>query len=175
MRKLGLVLLGVALVVGMAGCFTPFRVLYQLTISNSEGGKVTAPGEGIFNYWEGTVIDLVAEAEDGYLFASWTGNVSTVGNVTSAATTITMDCNYCIAADFASVMEVWDWGDLDTVRNDLGCGYILMNDLDSGTAEYDELASPTANGAKDRRPIRACSRNRLTVYWDVRPSVLQGR
>lgn len=134
MTKLGLVLVGVALVVAMAGCFTPFRVLYQLAISSSEGGKVTAPGEGIFNYWEGTVIDLVAEAEDGYHLDNWTGNVSAIGNVTSATTNIAMDCDYSITANFAPiapVIGIWDWYDLDAIRSNLRGNYILMTDLDA--------------------------------------------
>ena len=129
-RRIGIVLLALAVITGTAGCFTPFRVLYQLAISSSEGGKVTTPGEGIFNYWEGKVVDLVAEAEEGYLFAGWTGNVSTVGNLTSATTDITMDCNYRIVADFAPVIEIWDSHDLDAVKNAVGCAYILMDELD---------------------------------------------
>ena len=153
MKKLGLVLLGVALVAGMGGCFTPFRMQYQLTISSTEGGKVTTPGEGIFTYWEGTTVNLVAEAEEGYFFANWTGNVSTIGNVTSATTNITMNCDYSVTANFAPVMEIWDWYDLDAVRNDLGSAYILTNDLDSTTAGYEELASPTANEGEGWQPI----------------------
>ena len=49
--------------------------------------------------------------------------------------------------------EIWDWHDLDAVRDDLGGSYILMNDLDSTTGGYEELASPTANGVKGWQPI----------------------
>jgi len=50
-------------------------------------------------------------------------------------------------------LEIQDWYDLDAVRNNLGGSYILMNDLDSTTAGYEELASPTANGGKGWEPI----------------------
>ena len=50
-------------------------------------------------------------------------------------------------------IEIRDWYDLHAVRNDLGSSYILMNDLDSTTAGYTELASETANGGKGWEPI----------------------
>jgi hypothetical protein len=53
------------------------------------------------------------------------------------------------------ISEIHDWYDLDAVRGNLGGSYILMNDLDSTIAGYDELASPTANGGKGWEPIRA--------------------
>jgi hypothetical protein len=71
-----------------------------LTISSTAGGSVTNPGEGTFIYDEGTVVDLVAEAEESYHFVNWTGNVSAVADVYAAATNITMDDNYSITANF---------------------------------------------------------------------------
>ena len=50
-------------------------------------------------------------------------------------------------------LEIRTWYDLDAVRNDLGGSYILMNDLDSTTSGYEELASRTANGGKGWQPI----------------------
>jgi hypothetical protein len=54
----------------------------------------------------------------------------------------------------APYFEIRDWHDLNAVRDNLRGHYILMNDLDSTTAGYTELASPTANGGKGWRPIR---------------------
>jgi hypothetical protein len=51
--------------------------------------------------------------------------------------------------------QIRDWYDLDAIRNNLGGSYILMNDLDSTTAGYEELASETANGGKGWQPIGA--------------------
>ena len=45
-------------------------------------------------------------------------------------------------------IEIRDWYDLHAIRNNLGGSYILMNDLDSTTAGYMELASETANGGR---------------------------
>jgi hypothetical protein len=50
-------------------------------------------------------------------------------------------------------LEIQTWYDLDAVRNNLAGNYILMNDLNSTTAGYEELASPTANEGKGWHPI----------------------
>ena len=74
---------------------------YNLTISSSDGGNVTTPGEGTFTYNYGTVVSLVATADANYHFVNWTGDVGTVGNVSAATTNITMNGNYSIVANFA--------------------------------------------------------------------------
>jgi Raf kinase inhibitor-like YbhB/YbcL family protein len=50
-------------------------VEYYLTISSSEGGTVTWPGEGTFHYAEDEVGYLEAEADEGYQFDRWEGGV----------------------------------------------------------------------------------------------------
>ena len=50
-------------------------------------------------------------------------------------------------------LEIRTWYDLDAVRNNLRGHHILMNDLDSTTAGYTELASSTANQGKGWQPI----------------------
>lgn len=107
-KKLSVVLLGVALVAGMVGCFTPFRVQYQLTISSTEGGEVTTPGDGTFTYWGGTVVNLVAEADEGYSFINWTGDACAcnIANINAASTNITMNNDYSIIANFEEIPTV---------------------------------------------------------------------
>jgi len=78
----------------------------DLTIDSTEGGSVTEPGEGLFTYDEGTVVNLIAEAEEGYRFIDWTGDVGTVDDVYAAATTITMDGNYTITANFVAIYDL---------------------------------------------------------------------
>jgi hypothetical protein len=73
---------------------------YILSISSTAGGSVTDPGEGDFAYEEGTVVDLEAEPNEGYQFADWTGDVDTVTDIEAASTTITMDDDYSIIANF---------------------------------------------------------------------------
>jgi hypothetical protein len=79
--------------------------------------------------------------------------VETIADVNATITSITMNDDYSIIANFATAVEIWDWYDLDAVRNNLGGSYILMKDLDSTTAGYEELASPTANSGKGWQPI----------------------
>ena len=42
-------------------------------------------------------------------------------------------------------VEISTWYDLDSVRHDLDGSYLLVNDLDSTTPGYEELAGPNAN------------------------------
>jgi len=73
---------------------------YDLTTNSTEGGSVTEPGEGVFTYDDGEIVDLVAEAEEGYQFVEWTGNVSIIADVEAASTNITMNGDYSITAEF---------------------------------------------------------------------------
>ena len=73
---------------------------YDLIISSTVGGEVTAPGEGIFRYDGGTVVDLVATSDADYGFLNWTGDVDEIANVNNATTTITMNNDFAITANF---------------------------------------------------------------------------
>jgi outer membrane protein assembly factor BamB len=76
---------------------------FDLTISSTAGGSVTNPGEGTFTYDRGTVVNLIAQAEAGYRFVNWTGDVGTVADVYDATTTITMDGDFSITANFEQI------------------------------------------------------------------------
>jgi hypothetical protein len=95
--KFSIFLITVALIAGMVSC-APSQ--YKITISSTTGGTVTTPGEGLFSYVKGTVVNLVAESDAGYRFASWHGNVDTIADVYSAVTTITINNYYYIVAAF---------------------------------------------------------------------------
>jgi hypothetical protein len=75
-------------------------VLYDLSISSTEGGSITGPGVGNFTYGAGTIVDLLATPDAGYRFVQWTGNVGTIDDVYAAATAITMQDDYSITANF---------------------------------------------------------------------------
>jgi hypothetical protein len=140
-----------------------FAWQYYLSINSTAGGSVDEPGEGVFPCDEGSVVDLVAEAEESYHFVQWTGNVSTIANVSAASTTITMNSNYSITANFIlfaggsgtveDPYQIADWRHLDNVRNYLDCHFIVINDLDLNSIGYTELASATANEGKGWQPI----------------------
>ena len=123
---------------------------YSLTISG-EGGSVITPGEGNFAYAANTTVVLVAEPDEGYPFLKWAGDVDTIADVEAPATNITMYDSYSIAAHFG--IQIWDWYDLDTMHDNLGGRYYLMTDIDSTTAGYVELASPTSNDGKGWEPV----------------------
>jgi hypothetical protein len=80
---------------------TDAEVQYALIIDSTSGGSVTEPGEGVYIYSEGTRVDLAAEAEEGYRFVNWTGDVDTIDNVDEASTTLIMNDHYSITANFA--------------------------------------------------------------------------
>ena len=75
-----------------------FSTSYQLTTaaSPSADGTVT-PASGTF-YAAGTVVNLSATANTGFLFSSWTGNVA---SASSATTTVTMNAAQSVTANFA--------------------------------------------------------------------------
>jgi hypothetical protein len=70
---------------------------HTLTISSNYGGSVTTPGEGVFEYDYGTVVDLVATAEPDYRFKFWTGPVA---DELSASTTVTITGDITVEAVF---------------------------------------------------------------------------
>jgi len=76
---------------------------YDLTIASTAGGSVTLPGEGTFAYDAGTVVSLAATPASGYRFINWTGDVSTIADINAASTTITMNDDYSITANFQAV------------------------------------------------------------------------
>jgi uncharacterized repeat protein (TIGR02543 family) len=99
-------------------------------------------------------VTLTATPSTGYRFVSWTGDAGTVANVTAATTSIMMSSNCTVTANFATeIIEIWDWYDLDTVRDNLDGSYLLMNDLSSTTAGYMELASEIAGAGMGWDPI----------------------
>ena len=119
LARASIFLITVALVVGMVGC-GPFLLQYNLTISSTEGGEVTTPGEETFTYDKGTVVSLVAETEEGYYFVNWTGDVGTIADVNAATTNITMNGDYSLTANFVAGYELTitstAWGSVTTPR-----------------------------------------------------------
>jgi hypothetical protein len=128
-----------------------FTAQYALTIDIGDGGMVITPDEGTSTYDAGTVVTLVAEAEEGYGFVKWAGDVSGIADINAAGTTITMNGHYSITASFG--VAIYDWYDLDAIRNNLEGSYVLMNDLDATTVGYAQLAGPAANGGRGWDPL----------------------
>ena len=92
-----------ALSMGLAGCVSeevPEITEYALTVSSTEGGEVTTPGEGTHTYEAGMLVNLAAEPEGGYRFVNWTGDVGAIADVNAPSTAITMNDHYSITANF---------------------------------------------------------------------------
>ena len=101
--------IAVSLIAGMVACAapaTPATPQYELTVSSTAGGSVTAPGEGTFAVDQGTVVILLAEADEGYQFVNWTGDTDTVAETSAASTTITVNGEYSITARFQEIAAV---------------------------------------------------------------------
>jgi len=108
MRRIAFVAISCLLLAGLAlpGCTAEVGHRFTLTVSSTIGGSVTAPGQGTFPYDAGTVVELMAEAQAGYQFVKWTGEVDTVADVNAASTTITMNDDCEILADFEVIPPV---------------------------------------------------------------------
>ncbi len=116
-------------------------VRYDLTTSSTVGGNVTIPGEGVFNYDEGMIVDLVATPDAGYHFVNWTGDVVTIADVNAAATNITMNGDYEITANFIAQYDLMI--DSTVGGNVTTPGEGLFPDYDAGTV-VDLAATPDA-------------------------------
>jgi hypothetical protein len=111
LKRLSIFLITVALVLGMAGCDggcsgAPSLYQYVLSILSTGGGGTTPGGDLTFTYDEGTVVNIVATPDPGYRFIEWTGDVDTIADVYAAETTITMDDDYSITANFEQIPPV---------------------------------------------------------------------
>ena len=58
-----------------------------------------------------------------------------------------------VSSPSESYIPIWDWYDLNDIRDNLGGSYILMTDLNQYSDGYPGLAGPKANGGKGWEPI----------------------
>jgi len=105
-KRISSLLIVAALIAVMVGCKATAAPKCSLTITSNAGGSVTTPGEGTFTCAEGSMINLAATPLSGYRFVNWTGDKDTIANVTAASTTITMNADYSITANFEVIPAV---------------------------------------------------------------------
>ncbi len=79
---------------------------FELTIDSSVGGNVTKPGEGTFHYASGQEINLTAIADEDYHFVRWSGDNATIMDTEGDQTTILMEDDFSITAEFRSLGTV---------------------------------------------------------------------
>lgn len=131
---------------------------FSLTVSSTSGGSVTVPGEATFTYDEGTVVNLVATPNAGYQFDKWTGDVSTIANVNSATTTITMNGDYSITANFKEVPS-----------SPVGC-FIATAAYDTPMAEEIEILREFRDKYLLTNPV---GDGLVTFYYKVSPPIAE--
>lgn len=82
----------------------PVEVSQTLTVSSTDGGAVTVPGEGEFIYPVCSEVQVVAEAENDHYFVGWTGSAVDSGLVadpSAASTKVTVCQSVSLVAEFA--------------------------------------------------------------------------
>ena len=104
---------------------------FGLTTSSTTGGSVTVPSEGTFTYDAGIVVSLVATPATGYQFVNWAGDVDSIANVEAATTTITMNGDYSITANFEQIPP-WQF---DLIISSTTGGLVIVPG--EGTFPYD--------------------------------------
>ena len=103
---------------------------YTLTLAVSGNGS-TSPSVGQHTYAAGTVVSITATPASGYRFAVWTGSAGTIANVIAATTTVTVNADYSITANFEEGVTTFAGPDVGTtvrgaIREE---GYIFPSDL----------------------------------------------
>lgn len=78
------------------------QIVHTLTLQVSGSGSIT-PIAGTYDYSEGTVVSITATPDSGWQFDNWIGGVS---NPDSVATTVTMDTDKTITADFSQITTI---------------------------------------------------------------------
>jgi len=111
---------------------------YTLTISSGPGGSVTSPGEGAFEYDEGTEVTLGATPDGGYHFTHWSGSVSSTSNPLH----LTVNNDYSVTANFAADAVAY------TLTISSGPGGSVTSPGE-GALEYDEGTEVTLQATAD--------------------------
>jgi hypothetical protein len=114
-------LITVALIAGIVGCEPTLAQQYELTIASTAGGSVTMPGEGVFSCDMCVAVILVATPSSGYRFVNWTGDVDTIADVNAASTTITLNGDYSITANFEAIRASSQYR---LYISSVGCGFV---------------------------------------------------
>jgi hypothetical protein len=120
---------------------------YSLTMRAGSGGTVTAPASSPSSHTSGTVVTLTASPNAGYHFVSWTGLINTVANPKSASTTVVMNGNYVIQANFAAGTTTL-LGDVnsDSLVNSTDALIVLSGDVGISIAPYCPANCGDVNG-----------------------------
>ena len=76
-----------------------FKQQYTLNMNKAGNGTVS-PQTGSHFYDGGQIVNLAAVPANGWVFDGWTGDIASIANPGSPITTITMNGNYNVTANF---------------------------------------------------------------------------
>ncbi len=79
------------------------RIVHTLTIQVS-GNGTTVPAKGTYDYSEDTIVEINANADDGWYFDNWTGDVISPD---STNTTVIINSDITITANFTENTTSW--------------------------------------------------------------------
>jgi hypothetical protein len=125
---------------------------HDLTLNASpDVGSVIVPAEGTHTYAEDAVISISAIPATGYAFDSWTGDVD---DPDSASTTVTMDADKTVTANFAEFTGVVVDGAVSTGIAD-GVSSISFPHTTGSGANQLLVVSATSNSYNNPRTIES--------------------
>jgi len=137
-----------------------YTITFTVTDNNNntvEGAEVSLDGDFESTDSNGQVIFLkengtysYSVSKTGYVGVNDNDEIN--GNVVVNDSDVPLNITLNLAPP-EGFIGIYSWADLDAVRDDLTADYILMNDLDSTTSDYDILASGSANEGKGWAPI----------------------
>jgi hypothetical protein len=105
-------------------------VYYTLTLAVN-GNGLTSPSAGRHTYAAGTVVSITAIPAGGYRFVNWAASVGTVANVIAASTSVTMNADSSIVANFEEGVVTFPNPDAGAaIRGDIAeRGYLFPSDI----------------------------------------------
>jgi len=95
---------------GIELLYDPSSGQHALTVSSTEGGVISVPGEGKFSYLNGEEVTIEAMPDHVHRFAGWTGSAVNHGKVAdpfALQTMVTVDGEYSLLANFAVPSDPW--------------------------------------------------------------------
>lgn len=105
LKTVGVFLIAIALIAGVAGCEGEPAPTYTLTMAENPAGTGTATDDtGGSPYEEGEDVDISAVPADCYRFINWAASAGTFGDANNATTTFTMPASdVTVTANFEEV------------------------------------------------------------------------
>jgi uncharacterized repeat protein (TIGR02543 family) len=104
-----------------------------LLVTTTKGGTASSPGIGTFTYDYGTVVSLVAVVEPGYVWASWSGSLTSSSITDSIEMTAPME----VRANFTSLRDVLCVDDNGPSDPGPGpCNSAISDPIENGSPEH---------------------------------------